>query len=134
MAPTTTLNTRQLDVVVTTFGLRRIRSLMRSPRLWIGILAIVGALSFAPSANAAKARGSVNIYAGPTPYAKLLGGTWPNAYLTMHCWVDWAWANGTNRWFLVSGAGWNPYSGRPNWLTGYANANQVADQQRVRHC
>jgi hypothetical protein len=114
--------------------LQRVRRLVRSWRLWGGVGSVVGALALPSSASAANARGIVNLYAGPAPYYQLLGGTWPNGYLRMNCWFDWAWAHGTNRWFSVTGLAWSPYTGRPTLMTGFANANQVANQQRVPHC
>ena len=46
--------------------------------------------------------------------------------VTMVCWTDNQWWNGTNRWFKVR----DIYGTGTNWL----NANQVSNQTRVPHC
>lgn len=107
-----------------------VRKVLHSAYMWASLVVLAGAMAVASSASAANARGVVNLYSGPAPFG-LLGGTWPNGYLTMHCWYDNYWSFGTNRWFLVTGVTWNPMTGRINWTTGWANANQVANQQVV---
>jgi hypothetical protein len=44
--------------------------------------------------------------------------------LTMICWTDTQWYDGTNRWFKVKSI----------YGTGYTSANEVGNQARVGHC
>ncbi len=44
--------------------------------------------------------------------------------LTMICWTDTQWFDGSNRWFKVSSI----------YGTGYTPANEVGNQTRVGHC
>jgi hypothetical protein len=46
--------------------------------------------------------------------------------VTMVCWTDNQWWDGTNRWFKVN----DIYGTGTNWL----NADQVGNQTRVGHC
>ena len=46
--------------------------------------------------------------------------------VTMVCWTDSQWWNGTNRWFKVN----DIYGTGTNWM----NANQVGGQTSVGHC
>jgi hypothetical protein len=73
-------------------------------------------------------------YASPTPYSNMVGGYFPDTYVSMYCWTDYAWSYGTNRWFLVGGVGFNPYTGRITWIEGFVSANRVWNQARVGHC
>lgn len=73
-------------------------------------------------------------YTGPTPYSTMVGGYFPDTWVSMYCWTDNAWSYGTNRWFLVGGVGLNPYTGRITWIEGYVSANRVWNQSRVGHC
>ncbi|MFF3214196.1 hypothetical protein ACFYYB_26415 [Streptomyces sp. NPDC002886] len=81
-----------------------------------------------------KTNSLTNAYAGPTPSSQLIGGIWSGAPVTMYCWVDSVWSNGTNRWFRVQGAGYSPYTGRPIMAVGYVSATKVVNQIRVGRC
>lgn len=48
-----------------------------------------------------------------------------------HCWTDGVWADGTNRWFLVTGLGWGPYRGRLTSIRGFVSATRIKDQALV---
>lgn len=58
--------------------------------------------------------------AGWGPYFEMPRGT----AVSMRCWTDASWWDGTNRWFYV-----DTVYGR-NWM----NANQVSHQTSVGHC
>jgi hypothetical protein len=47
-----------------------------------------------------------------------------NTAVTMVCWTDSQWFNGTNRWFKVNSI----------YGTGYMIATQVSNQTKVGHC
>lgn len=100
-----------------------------------GVIALV--MSAAPASAATlppSAIGTTIVYDAPTPYSEMEGGYWNNTSLAMHCWIDNTWSHGTNRWFLVGGFGFSPYSGLVEYLVGYVSANQVNHQIRVGHC
>jgi hypothetical protein len=71
-----------------------------------------------------------------TYYSNVIGGYFPDTYVSMYCWVDNpnAWSYGTDRWVLVGGVGFNPYSGRITWIEGFVSANKLWNQSRVGHC
>lgn len=102
-------------------------------------LVIAGSSALATASPAAAAPppvaigGSV-VMSSPTPYSSLVGGFFFNTYIAEYCWTDYGWSYGTNRWFYISGPGYDPYSGRPTWVSGYISANRVFQQVAVRHC
>jgi hypothetical protein len=49
----------------------------------------------------------------------------PEGYVTMVCWRNAGWWDGTNRWFEVNSAWFGEF-----WM----NADQVGGQQNVRAC
>jgi hypothetical protein len=105
------------------------------------VIALGSAVALGSAAPAAAATPTTSVtavaFTAPTPAAAMVGGIWRNTSVTMRCWVDNAWSNWpyrTNRWFLVEGLGYNPYSGRPMWVRGYVSANTVVNQVRVGHC
>ncbi|MFE9560221.1 hypothetical protein ACFYM0_03855 [Streptomyces sp. NPDC006487] len=97
-------------------------------------VAVTVAVTSPAEAAAPKTGSLTNAYAAPTPYSQLIGGIWSGAPVTMYCWVDSVWSNGTNRWFRVQGAGYSPYTGRPIMVTGYVSATKIVNQIRVGHC
>jgi hypothetical protein len=94
------------------------------------ILSAVPAFASTPPS----AIGTTIAYDSPTPYSGMVGGYWNGTSLAMYCWTDNVWSNGTNRWFLVGGTGFDPYSGLPEFLVGFVSANKVSHQVRVGHC
>ncbi|WP_412074952.1 hypothetical protein ACLF6K_02270 [Streptomyces xanthophaeus] len=108
----------------------------------LGRVAVVGAFSAvltvaaATSATAASPRTNslAAAYNSPAAPQALVGGIFSGAPVTMRCWRDGAWANGTNRWFLVEGAGYNPFTGRPAFVRGFVSANKIANQIKVGRC
>ena len=61
------------------------------------------------------------------------GGIFGGWSVSMYCWRDGDWSNGTNRWFWVSGYGLQP-DGSGGIVTGFISANLVKNQQAVGHC
>lgn len=115
---------------------RRVRTRLRKT---VVVLALCGAGLGATAGPAVAApppttTSTTNAYAGPTPYSSLVGGILSGAVVTMHCWTDNVWADGTNRWFLVTGLGWSPYSGRLTSIHGFVSATRIKDQARVGRC
>ncbi|MFI8259906.1 MULTISPECIES: hypothetical protein [unclassified Streptomyces] len=108
-----------------------------------GRAAAVGAAGAALALTAAAPAGAANppktnsltpAYDSPFAPQALIGGIFSGVTVTMRCWRDGAWANGTNRWFLVEGAGYNPYTGRLNFVRGFVSANKIVNQVRVDRC
>ncbi|MER5935196.1 hypothetical protein [Streptomyces sp. NPDC002054] len=62
-----------------------------------------------------------------------MGTIWADTKVTMQCWADGAWANGTNRWFFVSAPGISP-QGKSTRMSGWISANKVSNQSTVPHC
>jgi hypothetical protein len=96
-----------------------------------------GALATASPAAASPppvAVGGSVVMSAPTPYSSLVGGFFVNTYIAEYCWTDYGWSYGTNRWFYISGPGYDPHSGRFTWVSGYISANRVFNQFPVRHC
>jgi hypothetical protein len=86
-----------------------------------GVIAVGVPAAFAYGPSYCNAS-SCMLSGGPTPgyaYFEMPRGT----AVTMRCWTDSAWWNGTNRWFYV-----DTTYGR-NWM----NANQVSNQSGVGH-
>lgn len=102
----------------------------------VGASSAVLAMTAATPAEAASPKTNSLTPAYDSPFAPqaLIGGIFGGVPVTMRCWRDGAWANGTNRWFLVEGAGYNPYSGRLNFVRGYVSANKIVNQVRVDRC
>jgi hypothetical protein len=100
----------------------------------LGVVLAGAAAAPAQAAEPPKTNSLTVAYTAPTPYSSIVGGIWPNFPVTMHCWVDYAWAEGTNRWFYVDGAGYSPYTGRPITVHGFVSANRIKNQIRVGHC
>ncbi|MER7468091.1 hypothetical protein [Streptomyces sp. NPDC097981] len=101
-----------------------------------GALGAALALAVTTPAEAATPKTNSLTPAYDSPFAPqaLIGGIFGGAPVTMRCWRDGAWANGTNRWFFVEGAGYNPYSGRLNFVRGFVSANKIVNQVRVDRC
>lgn len=114
----------------------------RRLRRW-GRAATVGAAGAVLALTAATPAGAANsprtnsltpAYDSPFAPQALIGGIFGGVTVTMRCWRDGAWANGTNRWFLVEGPGYNPYTGRLNFVRGFVSANKITNQVRVDRC
>ena len=111
------------------FGPRRLSAIA------LAVLTIAVGSALPTVAEAAKTSATTVVYTAPTPYSAMVGGIFRGTPVTMRCWIDSAWVGGTNRWFLVEGVGYNPFSGRlRNWVRGYASASTIIEQQRVGHC
>jgi len=94
-----------------------------------------GLVAAATPASAANMYSGALVYSVPSPYAYVKGGTLFNGTpFTMRCWVDAAWANGTNRWFYGNGVAYNHRTGRFNMMYGYVSAAKVYNQNRVPRC
>ena len=91
------------------------------------------ALTTSP-ASAARIQSGAPIMSAPTPYSIHQGGPIGNQYFTMRCYVDSAWARGTNRWFYGNALAYNHRTGRFNLMYGYVNASYVYNQDRVGRC
>ncbi|XVV10836.1 hypothetical protein ACQP2X_39260 [Actinoplanes sp. CA-131856] len=100
----------------------------------LGIALTAATVAPAQAVESPKTNSLTVAYTAPTPYSSIVGGIWANFPVTMHCWVDYAWADGTNRWFYVDGAGYSPYTGRPIMVHGFVSANRIVNQARVDHC
>lgn len=105
------------------------------------LLAITVSLVALGGAATAQAQGGTpyairitNAYSLPTPRAALIGGIGRGQPVAMECWIDYAWVNGTNRWYLARGGGFNPYTGRFHLIRGYVNANDIGRPASVRRC
>jgi hypothetical protein len=61
------------------------------------------------------------------------GGFFSGWAVSMSCWRDGDWSNGTNRWFWVSGYGLKP-DGTSGNISGFISANLVRNQQTVGRC
>jgi hypothetical protein len=61
------------------------------------------------------------------------GGFFGGWAVSMICWRDGAWYNGTNRWFWVSGYGLK-VDGSGGTVTGFVSASLIKNQQTVGHC
>ncbi len=93
-----------------------------------------GVAAAQPAAAANMYSGAL-IYSAPSPYAYVQGGTLINGTpFTMRCWIDGAWANGTNRWFYGNGIAYNHRTGRFNMMYGYVSAAKVYNQDSVGRC
>lgn len=94
------------------------------------VTAVVAACSIATGAAilvAAPAQAASTVSGGAPVYADVWQGGyrgWTTGGLTMLCWKDGSWANGTNRWFAI-------YAGS---ISGFVNANLVTNQSTVPHC
>lgn len=122
-----------------TTGSERRQGVRARVRNAAGVLALCSGILGATAGPAAAApppmtTSVTNAYAAPTPYSSLIGGILSGAVVTMYCWTDSVWADGTNRWFLVTGLGWSPYSGRLTSIHGFVSATRIKDQARVGHC
>ncbi|MEV6579775.1 hypothetical protein AB0M92_16635 [Streptomyces sp. NPDC051582] len=104
----------------------------------VGAAGALLALTAATPAGAATAQpkttGLTPAYDSPFAPQALVGGIFGGWPVTMRCWRDGAWANGTNRWFLVEGGGYDPYSGRPAYVRGFVSANKITNQVKVDRC
>jgi len=116
----------------------RKRLATRVAAIGVSILAAGMVLLSAMPANAITPEtvggGPTVAYSSPTQYSNMVGGYFPDTFVSMYCWTDNVWSYGTNRWFLVGGFGFDPYSGRLTWLEGYVSANRVWHQVTVGHC
>ncbi|MFD7080111.1 hypothetical protein ACFYXV_10375 [Streptomyces sp. NPDC002181] len=103
----------------------------------VGAAGAVLALTAAGPAGAATSPKTTSLtpaYDSPFAPQALVGGIFGGWPVTMRCWRDGAWANGTNRWFYVEGGGYNPYSGRPAYVRGFVSANKITNQIKVARC
>lgn len=73
------------------------------------------------SALAASASGQAPVYSDV--YQGGYRG-WVSGGVTLLCWKDGSWANGTNRWFAVYGGS----------ISGFVNANLISAQYPVKQC
>ena len=112
------------------------RSLKRGIAVAAALGTVLAAAAAVPATAAAqpKTNGLAVAYSEPTPYSRMVGGIWGGAPVTMSCWIDTVWVNGTNRWFKVSGAGYSPYTGRPITVSGYVSASKIVNQVGTPHC
>jgi hypothetical protein len=115
----------------------------RQTRRWLAGAILLGAASTTALAAAAapasastfpETVGTTVAFSDPTPYSPMVGGYFGHTIVAMYCWTDSAWSYGTNRWYLVEGPGFNPYSGLPELITGYVSANRIYNPARVGHC
>jgi hypothetical protein len=95
------------------------------------VLGLLATLAFALAAFAAPASASASncnsstcSLSGSPSTAQIYFEMPRNTPVTMLCWTDNQWWNGTNRWFKVDS----------RYGRGYMNANQVSNQTRVGHC
>jgi uncharacterized protein YraI len=103
----------------------------------LGAALMVGAAAPAEAASPKIVSGGGTALTGPSPAYPMAGGFISGTSVIMECWTDSVWTYSpyaTNRWFVVSGLGFNPYSGRAMSVRGYVPANRVIDQVDVRHC
>jgi hypothetical protein len=108
--------------------------LRRVAVLTVAATAGLGSLALSASADAATSSGTTLVYSAPSPHSAWLGGIFNGTPITMRCWIDSTWTNGTNRWFRIEGLGYNPRTGRPNFFNGYASASTITNQNAVPHC
>ncbi|MFJ3173655.1 hypothetical protein ACIPJK_23145 [Streptomyces roseus] len=99
-----------------------------------GALLALTAATPAGAAASPKTTGLTPAYDSPSAPQALVGGIFGGWPVTMRCWRDGAWANGTNRWFYVEGGGYNPFSGRPAYVRGFVSANKITNQIKVDRC
>jgi hypothetical protein len=101
----------------------------RSAAVLASTVAVAGAMTaFAPEALAAYGpsycnSSSCGLWGGPST-ANHITEVPRGAGVTMMCWTDNQWYNGTNRWFKVDTA----------YGRGYMIATQVSNQQAKPHC
>ncbi|MEU2391482.1 hypothetical protein [Streptomyces sp. NPDC007369] len=102
----------------------------------VGVFSAVLALAASTPASAASPRTTSRapVYNSPTAPQTLQGTLWANVSVTMTCWKDGAWANGTNRWFFVYGKGFHPYPSDNPTVFGYVSAAKIVNQANVPHC
>jgi hypothetical protein len=117
-------------------GARSLNSYWKKAAAAVVTIGTALAIGTAAPAEAAAPRTNslTNAYAASTPYSYLRGAIWSGAYVTMHCWEDNVWADGTNRWFKVTGPGWDPRTGRAASIHGFVPATRIINQVSVGHC
>ena len=97
-------------------------------------ISLAATMAMASPASAAYTTRSAVVYAGPSHFTYAYGLVLSGRYVRMNCWVDSIWSLGTNRWFHISGWGWNHRTGRAAPMSGFVSANLIRQQTRVRHC